>query len=279
MVEEHSNKNVAEETSVAKVNKTIVEVKGAEVEEEHKARSRSSSSSSSSSEDESNKKEEKIEEINNDPPSVEIAHNTQTTDELVVVSKESVNDIVLDPVHVPETKIEQEEKSDSSSSSSDEDNEKEVEKPKSDNEIAVEVSSFEKEEIPAQHNDPEMETVSPETVKEINIEIQKEIEEDTEEEFETKRKASLIQAEVNIVPEPDEPQEEKGTSSSSSSSSSDNEEEESTNIDSTKVEEIAVPSVIIVDEDCPVTNDVEEVDTPITVTEINVADPGSFTLI
>merc|ERR1712001_567366 len=55
----------------------------------------------------------------------------------------------------------------------------------------------------------------------ISHETQKE-----EEELESKQEASLIQAEVKVVPEPLEVQEEKNDSSSSSSSSSDNEEEE-----------------------------------------------------
>merc|ERR1712001_725283 len=80
LVEENSNKKDAEKTSVPKVNKTIVEVKGAEAKDEHKARSRSSSSSSNSSEDESNKKDEIKEVFNQDFPMDEIAHNTQTTD-------------------------------------------------------------------------------------------------------------------------------------------------------------------------------------------------------
>jgi hypothetical protein len=256
--------HLVEGNSNKKVNKTIVEVKGAEAKDEHKSRSRSSSSSSSSSDDESNKKEEIIEALNNDPPMVEIAHNTQTTDECIIVSEESEKDVALDPIPVPETKSREQEKADSSSSSSssDDESEKEVEKPKSDNEIAVEISSIEKE-----------------GVKEQDIEIPKEIEEDNEEEVESKRKASLIQAEVKVVPESDDLQERNAASSSSSSSSSDNEEEESTNMDSANVGETEVPSVLVVDEDCPKTNTIEEEEVPITVTENNEADPGRFALI
>ena len=271
LVEDNLNKNANEQTAVAKVNKTIVEVKGADVKDKRKSRSRSSSSSSSSSEDESNKKEEIKEALNNDPPMSEtlmatMAHNTQTTDECIIVSEQSEKDVALDPIPVPEIKSHEQEKADSSSSSSsDEESDKEVEKPKSDNEIAVEISSIKRDEIS--------------NVEEKDIEIPEKIEEDNEEEVESKRKASLIQAEVKVVPEPDDLQEENVASSSSSSSSSDNEEEESTNMDSAKVEETEVPSVLVVDEDCPITNTIEEEETPITVTENNATDPGRFALI
>merc|ERR1711974_382277 len=102
----------------------------------------------------------------------------------------------------------------------------------------------------------EIETVSPADTEEKDVEIQKEIEEDNEEEVESKRKASLIQAEVKVVPESNDVEEVNVASSSSSSSSSDNEEEESTNIGSANAEETQATTVL--DEDCPTTNTVEK---------------------
>ena len=199
------------------VKKTIVEVKGAE---EPKARSRSSSSSSSSSsEDEC----EKIEEVTKDQvvPSNEDANDHAQTEEAAIVENiESEKEV--EPI---EQAVDKQEDHDSSSSSSSEDEcDKEDEKPKSDNELAIE-------------------TVGENIV--ISNEAQKE-----EEELESKQEASLIQAEVKVVPEPLEVEEEKNDSSSSSSSSSDNEEEEeSTKEEPTNtVEEVVIPPVEVVEE-------------------------------
>ena len=67
------------------------------------------SSSSSSSEDASYKKYTIEEELNIDTPSVEIADNTQTTDECIIKIEESERDEVLDPIPGTGTKCQNQE--------------------------------------------------------------------------------------------------------------------------------------------------------------------------
>ena len=198
------------------VKKTIVEVKGAE---EPKARSRSSSSSSSSSSEDECVKNEEVTKEQVIPSNEDANDHAQIEEAVIVENNESEKEV--EPI---EQAVDKQEDHDSSSSSSSEDEcDREDEKPKSDNELAIE------------------------TVEEniISHETQKE-----EEELESKQEASLIQAEVKVVPEPLEVQEEKNDSSSSSSSSSDNEEEEeSTKEEPTNtVEEVVIPPVEVVEE-------------------------------
>ena len=76
-------------------------------------------------------------------------------------------------------------------------------------------------------NKDDIETISAPSQEEEKIEKTEEVlEEKCKEEVETKTDAALIQAEVKVVPEETDIQENKDASSSSSSSSSDNEEEE-----------------------------------------------------
>merc|ERR1719273_1168987 len=71
-------------------------------------------------------------------------------------------------------------------------------------------------------------------------EIEEVLEEKCKEEVETKTDAQLIQAEVKVVPEETDIQENKDASSSSSSSSSDNEEEEVKTIEAEKEDVVTV---------------------------------------
>merc|ERR1719273_2609311 len=71
-------------------------------------------------------------------------------------------------------------------------------------------------------------------------EIEEILEEKCKEEVETKTDASLIQAEVKVVPEETDIQENKDASSSSSSSSSDNEEEEIKTVEEEKVDVVTI---------------------------------------
>ena len=207
----------SKDEGMSNVKKTVVEVKGSE---EHKTRSRSSSSSSSSSEDECEKNEEIKDNVV--PSVVNVADHAQIENTVVVDDKESE----IESEAAQEIMNEKEDDHvSSSSSSSDDECEKKLEEPKSDNETAVE---------------------SPEEKAETSNEMGE------EEEIESKRKASLIQAEVKVVPEPSEVQEETKDSSSSSSSSSDSEEEE----ESTKEESMKVSE----DVDIASAKDEEEID-------------------
>merc|ERR1712141_149031 len=94
-------------------------------------------------------------------------------------------------------------------------------------------SSSEEEESKKDKTEPEainkddIETISAPSKEEEKIEETEEVlEEKCKDEVETKTDAALIQAEVKVVPEETDIQENKDASSSSSSSSSDNEEEE-----------------------------------------------------
>ena len=131
-------------------------------------------------------------------------------------------------------------------------------------EVVVNNLSCEKDEEIDQQISPEIES-APTIIIEEPLETKEELaKEETAEEIEAKRKASLIQAEVKVVSESANLQEdEENNSSSSSSSSSDNEEDESTTKNQAQVEEMVVPSVNLADEDslvleCPSNSEAEE---------------------
>ena len=90
---------------------------------------------------------------------------------------------------------------------------------------------------PEATNKDDIETISAPSKEEEKIEENEEVlEENCKEEVETKTDAALIQAEVKVVPEETDIQENKDASSSSSSSSSDNEEEEIKTMEEEKVD-------------------------------------------
>lgn len=242
---ESSSKSAAIENGT-KVNKTVVEVKGLETKskkkkKEKKAHSRSSSSSSSSSEDESSEKQ-----VNN-----------ESEKEIKIVSVTNSN-------KEPETV--------SSSSSSDEENEKDNEETNVCTETDTPETDVVKEELEI-HADNSVD-IKEQAIEKIG-ELEKE--NDTEEEVEAKRKASLIQAEVKVVPDPVDLKDDKVDSSSSSSSSSDNEEDdESTNKDTETTDKTVEPHAIVEDSHADNISIKDEEEPPAAIAENDKTDTGNM---
>merc|ERR1711997_1265377 len=151
-------------------------------------------------------------------PIIVAVPDTQPT--LVACDFGQISERVATPEATKEDAAEKE--ADSSSSSSEEESEKDKKEPEA-------------------TNKDDIQTISAPSNEEEKIEdIEEVLEEKCKEEVETKTDASLIQAEVKVVPEETDIQENKDASSSSSSSSSDNEEEEIKTVEEEKVDVVTV---------------------------------------